>query len=127
MAELLLRIVDKQGLHRANAIISTAGDVITVQRDDWPWGRMEFSNPEWRIWRLAGVDPEHLTELVDVDETRIAGGSYFVRARVNYIDISGAFARALIARSESFLALTPDETRDVLQLKRRKKTQGVIG
>lgn len=32
-----------------------AGDVITIQEDGWPWGVGELTNPNWRVFRVAGT------------------------------------------------------------------------
>lgn len=126
MAELLIRICDKPGLHPANRIIATAGDVIAIQPDGWPWGKKELDNPEWRIWRLTGIEPERILDLCEVDNNRIAGSSFYVRKRVRYLDLTGALARTLIAAG-SFISLTEEETRQVLALKRTKPALGVVG
>ncbi len=53
MAELLVRVVDK-----APPSTSRRGDVIAVQPDGWPWGRMEMANPDWRLVKLPHVSVE---------------------------------------------------------------------
>jgi hypothetical protein len=35
-----------------------AGDVICCQPDGWLWGKLEIANPNWRIIKFPGVDPE---------------------------------------------------------------------
>jgi hypothetical protein len=125
VCELLLRIVDKCGT-RLNDTISMAGDVITIQRDGWPWGRLEVTNLEWRIWRMPDIDANALLDLLEVDNSRIGGSSFYQRYRVRYLDLSGPFARALIWAGQ-FIELSSDETRKVLALKRTKNVLGMVG
>lgn len=33
------------------------GDILAVQPDGWNWGKLELSNPNWRIIKFPGVDP----------------------------------------------------------------------
>ncbi len=73
MAELLVRVVDK--VNRDSIYLDVActkrGDVIAICVDGWQWGKEELANPDWRIVRLPGVDPEDLSGLLaperDVD------------------------------------------------------------
>lgn len=128
MAELLIRVAEKQGLIQAAHAhrVTTPGDVITVQPNGWNWGRKELENPEWRIWRLPTIDHAALGDLCECDRSRIAGGGYFIRARVRYLDLSSAEARALIARGQ-FLILDEADTHRVLSWRRTKPSLGQVG
>jgi hypothetical protein len=53
MAELLIRVVDKinDDVYK-NAQCTKRGDVIVAQADGWQWGRVELSDPRYRIVRI---------------------------------------------------------------------------
>lgn len=125
MCELLLRMADKRGT-RVNETVSMAGDVIAIRRNGWPWGRLEVSNLEWRIWRLPNVDENALLDLLEVDNSFIGGSAFYQRYRVRYLDLSGAFARSLIWAGQ-FIELNEEESRKVLALKRTKNVLGMVG
>jgi hypothetical protein len=111
VAELLIWITDKPG-----AAALTKGDVIAVQPDGWSWGRKELDNPEWRIWRLAGILARDLQHLTDADESKNA----------RHFDLSNA--EAFVARAHpGVLALTAQESKTVLSWLRDKPTLGTIG
>lgn len=66
MAELLVRVVDKTNPDDPylDAQLTKRGDVICVQPDGWPWGIEELKNPDWRIIKLPGIDPDKLASLL---------------------------------------------------------------
>jgi hypothetical protein len=104
----------------------TAGDVITVQRDGWKWGRKELDNPLWRVWRLPWVPEESLKDLLDDDVNKIGGESFRVRTRVRYLDLSSSDARAMLSRG-LFRILDTSEVKSVLSWRRVKQALGQIG
>lgn len=72
MAELLIRIRDKvnQDSIYLDCSCLKRGDVVTVQRDGWPWGDKELSNPDWRILAVPGTSVNVFQALLaeEVDE-----------------------------------------------------------
>ena len=55
MAEMLVRVVDKiNGDFYLNCQCTKRADVIVVQADNWNWGRMELTDPHYRIVRILG-------------------------------------------------------------------------
>jgi hypothetical protein len=53
MAELLIRVHDKVGSDiYQNAQLTKAGDVIVVMPNEWTWGFVERSHPDWRLLRV---------------------------------------------------------------------------
>lgn len=76
MCELLVRVVDKTNPDDPylDAQLTKRGDVICVQPDGWPWGTEELKNPDWRIIKLPGVNPDALAAFlspeIDTDPTQ---------------------------------------------------------
>jgi hypothetical protein len=64
VAEVLLRIADKQGVSNPSLALR-GGDVIAVCADGWAWTARELSNPEWLVVKLPGVDPALLMDLLN--------------------------------------------------------------
>lgn len=122
MAEILFWAAAQRDLVpvRKSDFVWTEGDVITVQRDGWPWGRMELCHPLWRIWRLKGISSDGLQDLVEDEVNRIGGMTFTVRQRVRYLDLSSSQARALLARGY-FLNLDDRDVKRVLSWRRIKQ------
>lgn len=60
MCELLVFVRDKVNPDDKfkDARLYKAGDVVVVVPDGWNWGLRELDNPDWRIVKMPGVDPE---------------------------------------------------------------------
>jgi hypothetical protein len=89
MAEILLRIVDSvtddpKMAERA----SKRGDVISVQRDGWPWGREELKSEFWRVVKMPGVDPRDLADLMEPEVLAGKDGTLtIVRKRAKQLNV----------------------------------------
>lgn len=63
MAELLVRVVDKQksGDPYQDRHLSERGCVICIMPDGHVWSKREQSNPEWIIIKIPGINPNHIS------------------------------------------------------------------
>jgi len=47
--------------HKEHPSTVKPGDVITIQRDGWPWSKIERTHPEWRIIKTGELHGTHVT------------------------------------------------------------------
>lgn len=45
-----------------------AGDVVCVRDDGWPWGKLEISNPDWRIIKFPSMSEAAFEAFVQEQE-----------------------------------------------------------
>lgn len=103
MCELLVRVVDKTNPDDPylDAQLTKRGDVICVQPDGWPWGTEELKNPDWRIIKLPGVNPEALAAFLSPEiDTDPAQPSKVLQRRAFKLDLD----HAVLADAASVLA-----------------------
>ena len=86
MAEILIQIVDKvDNTHTLRAFNYSAGDVIDIQQDQWPWTQKELTNPSWRVVRLNNVA---VSSLVDMCSTKKDVLGHMVGKREKTLDMT---------------------------------------
>lgn len=65
MAELYIRVIDKINADfYLNQQCTKAGDVIVACPDDWPWGNLELSSPDYRILSIPEMSLSEARALV---------------------------------------------------------------
>lgn len=101
MAELL--VIKQQRMNRS----MFPGDVVTVQRDGWPWGRAERgpdADPLWFVLTVEGVPPDAFDEFL---QPLIVNGrqALFRRVHLNLLALGErpTFEQVLAARVEKIV------------------------
>lgn len=92
MCEILVRVIDKTnpGDPYLDAKCTKRGDVISVQRDGWPWGVQEQLNPDWRIVKIPGVSVDDVASLLAPEpETDPQNPSRMLQSRLFRLDLDG--------------------------------------
>lgn len=102
MAELLIRVVDKiSDDFYLNTQLTKRGDVIVAQPDGWAWGKLELSNPDWRIIVVAGEADDFVGLVAPEPETDPLNPSRTRQRRAFRLDLE---SRALSAEIASHIA-----------------------
>jgi hypothetical protein len=127
MCELLVRVVSKNNDDDPylDAKCLKRGDVVTIQRDGWAWGRQELKNPHWRILSIPEMTVEQAQVFTSQEVATTLYETAMLQSRGFHIDLDhtslALFQRALAdsTRSTAIIRL-PFTLAQVLALKVRK-------
>lgn len=122
MAELLIRVHDKEGVAPENVDrVCQSGDVVAVCRDGWVWSQRELTAPYWRIVKAPGMT---LAEAALLTAPPLDG----TRRRERQLDLSKLNSSFITddTRASPFFTLSAQQVRQAVK-QRTARRLNVIG